>query len=283
MATDKLPHIVLPGQPLARVSAAAAAETGLKAGTCIVAGATDGYTSMLASGSARPGDWTSIIGTTLVLKGVTEKLPVDPLGRVYSHIHPQGWWLPGGAGNCGGLALNAAFPPERFEEMNAKAAGIGPTGALIYPLAMKGERFPFIDPEAEMFVVGDVADPLRHFFAIMEGVGYAERLSFDLMTSLGCEIGDAVFSAGGACRSDPWLQARASILGKRISVPVSIDAAMGSTMLAAAGAANRLLAEVVAEMTVIGKVVDPDPAAALVYDELYGRFREECARRFAMS
>ena len=281
--TAKLPDIVPPGTKIAAVSKAAAAETGLAENTPIIAGATDGYASMLASGSARPGDWTTVIGTTLVVKGVTADLRVDPEGRIYSHYHPENWWLPGGASNCGGLFLNAAFAPDRFDGLNAKAAGLAPTGILIYPLPVKGERFPFVDPEAESFTVGDIADPARHFLGIMESVGYAERLSFELLQSLGCEIGDSIYSAGGACRSDLWLKTRASILDRVIKIPATVDAAMGAAMLAASGHAGIPLSRAVAGMTVIDKVVEPDAEKTRIYGDFYHAFKKECARRFAFT
>lgn len=52
-----------------------------------------------------PAIGTAPWATTLVIKGVTEHLLPDPQGRIYSHRHPAGYWLPGGASNTGGEAL----------------------------------------------------------------------------------------------------------------------------------------------------------------------------------
>src|SRR3546814_8669540 len=62
---------------------------------------TDGCASQVASGAVSPGTWNTTIGTTLVVKGVTRQSLNDPEGRFYSHRHPDGYWMPGGASNTG--------------------------------------------------------------------------------------------------------------------------------------------------------------------------------------
>ena len=74
---DVLPPLVRPGTVIGHVSAAAAEETGLPAGTPVVAGATDGCAGQLGAGVLRPGSWNSVLGTTLVLKGVARELVRD--------------------------------------------------------------------------------------------------------------------------------------------------------------------------------------------------------------
>ena len=50
-----------------------------------------------------------MLGTTLVLKGVTPDLIKDPSGVVYSHRSPDGNWLPGGASSVGAGVILQAF------------------------------------------------------------------------------------------------------------------------------------------------------------------------------
>ena len=86
----KMPRIVSPGAPIANVTAEAAARLGLSTRTLVVGGSTDGYASALAAGAVASGRWASIIGTTFVLKGVTDRLVIDPNGSSYSHMLPGG-------------------------------------------------------------------------------------------------------------------------------------------------------------------------------------------------
>lgn len=267
---DKLPQIVQPGAPLGAVTASAARELGLSEKTMVVGGSTDGYASALAAGAVREGSWASIIGTTFVLKGVTGQLVIDPEGSSYSHRLPSGEWLLGGAGNIGGRCLNRFAQGRSFEELEAQSAGMLPTGARCYPLTGRGERFPFVDPNCEAFYCGDILEG-KLYPALMEGVGYAERLAFERMQALGCKVGDTICTTGGVCRSPLWLHIRASILNRRLKVPEVVDAAMGSALVAASGHFGAL-SEAAEHMIRYAKTVEPDPALVPRYEEIYHQF-----------
>jgi len=276
----KLPRIVRPGEPIALVRPDAARRLGLSPATLVVGGSTDGYASALACGAVQSGRWASIIGTTFVLKGVTDRLVIDPNGSSYSHRLPSGEWLLGGAGNIGGRTLNAVAAGRDFAHLDALAAGQVPTGVRCYPLPGRGERFPFVKGDCEPFYVGDITGD-RLYPAVMEGVGFAERLAYDHMIALGCPVGDEIRAAGGACRSALWLRIRASILNRRLRVPAVVDAAMGSALLAASGDLGGL-AEAAARMVRDAAVVEPDPALVGPYEELYGAFREDLRRFYGV-
>lgn len=278
---SKLPDITAPGSPVAGVSRKSAEELGLSVKAYVVGGSTDGYASALAAGAVKTGDWASIIGTTLVLKGITEKLTIDPAGSGYSHKLPSGAWMFGGASNIGGRCLNNRFDKSEFGQYDKTVDELTPTGVICYPLIGKGERFPFVDPEAAEFMVGNVDDRRVLYAALMEGVGYAERLAFERMENLGCTVGSAIFTTGGACRSGEWLRIRASILNRQLKVPSVVDAAMGSAMLAASSHFGTLDAAAAA-LIKIKKVVEPVSEKVKRFDELYAKFYEECRKRFAL-
>ena len=276
----RLPRIVRPGAPIAPVTRAAAERLGLSEKTMVVGGSTDGYASALAAGAVRTGCWASIIGTTFVLKGVTEKLVIDPEGSSYSHLLPSGEWLLGGAGNIGGRALNACAAGRDFDALNAASEALIPTGVRCYPLPGRGERFPFVNPDCPPFYIGDIFGG-RLYPAIMEGVGFAERLAFQRMEKLGCAVGDVISTTGGACRSPLWLRIRASILNRQLKVPQVVDAAMGSALLAASDAMGGL-ACAAESMVRTRSVVDPDPALVAPYEEIYGQFLEDVRRNYGV-
>ena len=78
-----------------------------------------------------------MIGTTLVLKGVSDHLVRDPAGVVYCHRGPAGTWLPGGASSSGAGVLSREFPDADLVELTARAADRAPD-AVAYPLASTG-------------------------------------------------------------------------------------------------------------------------------------------------
>ena len=278
----KLPAIVKPGEKIGTVTPEAAAELGLSTKTMVVAGATDGYASALAAGACRVGDWASIIGTTLVLKGVSRDIVIDPTGASYCHKLPTGAWMVGGASNVGGRCLNARFGTERFAHYNQFVDQLSPTGVLIYPLTGKGERYPFVDANAEEFIVGDASDENVMYTALMEGVGLVERLGYELNMRAGCTVGDVIYTSGGACKSDEWLRIRASILNRSLKVPAVVDAAMGMVLIAASAHFGDL-PTAAGELLTFTKVVDPVKEKVAAYDEMYHRFEEECGKHFAMN
>ena len=96
----RLPVVRRPAEPIGQVSSVAAAETGLPAGMTVLAGATDGMASVIASGAGRRGDANTTLGTTLVWKVLHDGKPAARSG-VYYHLHPGGLWVPGAASNTG--------------------------------------------------------------------------------------------------------------------------------------------------------------------------------------
>jgi sugar (pentulose or hexulose) kinase len=294
LPVEKLPRVVAPGEVVGVVTAQAAQVTGLCPGTLVVAGMTDGCAAQIAAGAVAPGDWNSTLGTTLVIKGVTGRLLRDPDGRIYSHRHPDGYWLPGGASNVGGEILATRFPGADLVALDKRAADLSPTDLVAYPLARRGERFPFVDSEAEGFVLpflpvpGQRAgsavtnlgiDRATRYTAYLEGVAYVERLAYETLESLGATVGDVIRAAGGGARSDVWLQIRADVLKRRLLRPVETGAAMGAAILAASRTHYDGVVPAARAMVHIERSVQPRPALVERYTERYQCFRAACAER----
>ncbi|MEV1168439.1 FGGY family carbohydrate kinase [Nonomuraea sp. NPDC049784] len=216
--SEILPEVVRPGTRLGVVCAEAAEETGIPAGTPVIAGTTDGCAAQLGAGANQVGSWNSVLGTTLVLKGVTKELIHDPLGVVYSHRAPDGSWLPGGASSTGAGVLTRDLPGRDLDALSAQAAARGLNGdgtagwPVTYPLVSRGERFPFDAPGAEGFTLGSPADDVERYAAILLGAAFVERLCFDYLDLLGAPVDGEVILTGGATRSAYWTQLRARTL-----------------------------------------------------------------------
>ncbi|NLV73869.1 MAG: FGGY-family carbohydrate kinase [Chloroflexi bacterium] len=275
----KLPNVVAPGAPIAPICDKVSERSGLSAQTQVYAGATDGTASQLASGAAAIGEWNSTLGTTLVLKGVSEALIRDPSGRVYCHRHPQGYWLPGGASSAGADCIAQRFEAAQLDELNAAASQRTPTDLVVYPLARRGERFPFNAPSAEGFILGQAHDVQEYFTAHLEGIAYVERLAYQVVSDLGAQVGDTIYAVGGATQSAAGLQIRADVLGKVLSVPQVPSGAMGAAILAAAGSAFPNVTEAVAAMVYPAQRVEPRTGYAAAYEERYQRFVAACRER----
>jgi sugar (pentulose or hexulose) kinase len=273
-----LPPVRPPASAAGRVCADAAAETGLPAGCEVRLGMTDGCAAQLAAGAVVPGRYVGVLGTTLVIKGVSTELVHDPTGAVYSHLHPDGSWLPGGASNTGGEAL-ARFGAANLAELDRLAARRGPARCVTYPLARTGERFPFLEPAAEGFTVRDPADETEAYRAALEGVAFVERLAHERLATLGAPAEGPMATAGAASRSAVWNRIRATVLDRVVVVPATPTSAFGAALLAAAGTLHEDLASAARAMVSHVDEVEPDRRERAGLDDSYARFTDELAKR----
>lgn len=232
--TNMLPQIALPGTRIGEVSAEAFHDTGIPMGTPIFAGMTDGCAAQIASGATGTGSWNSVVGTTLVVKGVTERMLHDPLGIVYSHRSPDGKWLPGGASSTGAGFIAKHFATEDLDALNARASQLGSIPQVVYPLLGTGERYPFFAPDAHSFSLGTPATQAEAFTASLQGIAFIERLAMDALHQIGAEVEGRFTISGGAASSEALNQIRADVLGRTLHVPGVTEGAFGMAVLAAA-------------------------------------------------
>ncbi|WP_418190777.1 FGGY-family carbohydrate kinase [Amycolatopsis albispora] len=271
-----LPEVVAPSTVLGEVSAEAAAATGLPRGCPVVSGMTDGCAGQLAAGAVRPGQFVGILGTTYVLKGVTEELVADPSGAMYSHRHPDGWWLPGGASNTGGESVSGT---PGLADLDEAAARRGPSTVVAYPLRREGERFPFATSDARGFVAGEPEDEVDLHRARLEGVAFVERLALEHLAELGVAVSGPLFAAGGGSRSALWTKIRATVTGMDITVSPNAETGYGAALLAAGGLLAGGITEACERIPAPAAVVTPDPAEQDALDESYHRFLAELRER----
>jgi sugar (pentulose or hexulose) kinase len=279
VAPDMLPAVVRAGSQLGVVCEDAAAQTGLPAGTPVVAGMTDGCAAQLAAGALRAGDWNSVLGTTLVLKGVSSQRLRDPSGVLYCHRSPDGGWLPGGACSSGAGVLAERFADRDLDELGDRAQAHERDAPLAYPLVGRGERFPFDAPAAQAFMLGEPAGEGEHFAALLQGLAYVERLCLDYVSLLGGVVDGELSLTGGATRSRYLCQLRADVLGRPVSLPEQAESAFGMAVLAAAATTGRTCAETAAQMCRTRAVIEPRAERAGSFREPYVRFVGELERR----
>jgi len=274
----KLPTVHITGEIVGEINSFWAEKWGCSR-LKVVAGATDGTASFYASGAESVGDVSSTLGTTLVVRSISERRVKDQRGRVYSHLHPQRFWLPGGASNTGGECLNHFFPAIDLSEWDERVKSLRlPTSLLVYPLVRRGERLPFANPQAQFFKVGEEKEPLEFYAACLEGVGYVERYSFELLESLGANPVQRVFSSGSGTKSFIWNQIRADILNRPVKLPATLESAMGACIIAASPFLGGV-SSATQDMVTIVTTIEPRPREASWYEEKYRSFVEECRKR----
>lgn len=246
---ENLNSVVVSGNAIGTVSTAASAETGLPVGCTIIAGMTDGCAAQLSAGALSPGDWNSVLGTTLVLKGSSSQRLHDSTGSVYAHRAPfnSGWW-PGGASSTGASAINKWLPGVPVEQLVFTSEELKNT-PILYPLATEGERFPFVCGEAKSFAINgriptlDKCSVSETFAAVAKGLAFVERLCFDLLLLTGYSVGGRITFTGGGANNQQWTQLRADVLERNVSVLDAKEGAVGMAILAAASLSEDLTDE----------------------------------------
>ena len=232
-----LPHVTPVGSTIGPVNSAMQARFGFSPTTQIVSGTTDGCAAFLATGAAGIGDGVTSLGTTLVVKFLSDK-PIFAKGYgLYSHRIGD-LWLAGGASNSGGAALLNFFTAAQMAELEPRMRIETPTGLGYYPLQGVGERFPIYDPAMPSRVAPRPADDAQFLQALLEGVAEVEALAYHRMAELGGPPLTQVFTVGGGAKNRSWALMRARILGVPLREPASDEAAVGAARLAWRGVKN---------------------------------------------
>jgi len=287
-----VPPVYESAVPSARISAVAARETGLKAGTPVVGGGGDQAAGGVGNGVVQAGVVSCTIGTSGVVFAFSEKPVLDPKGRVHTFCHavPGKWHMMGvtqGAGlslrwfrdNFAGAELQTAFLTGGDSyDLLSKEAARAPAGSegLLWLPYMMGERTPHLDPNAKGVLFGVTGRHQRFHVirAIMEGVAYSLRDSFEIFKDMGVPV-KQVRASGGGGRSELWRQIQADVFGREIvTINATEGPAYGVALLAGVGTGVWASVEEACAAT-IRVVTRQKPAKANVatYDSFYPTYR----------
>lgn len=240
--TDLLPRVHPPGEAIGTISAESAGTLGLPATTQIVAGTTDGVAEFLSVGSIAPGQGVTSLGSTLILKMISEQPIFASQHGVYSH-RLGNHWLAGGASNSGGKALLQYFDTAQMMEMTPHLDPENLTGLDYYPLPQVGERFPTNNPKLLPKLEPLPSDSITFFQGILEGIARIEANGYHRLTQLGAPTLTQVLTTGAGSRNPAWQRIRQRILGVEVKKARFGGAAYGSALLAA-GTFAKTFAEV---------------------------------------
>ncbi len=295
LAIDRrqLPLVAESVEPTAKVSAAAAAATGLKAATPVVGGGGDQAAGAVGNGIVEAGILSSTIGSSGVLFAYTDAPHLDSAGRVHTFCHavPHRWHVMAvtqGAGlslrwfrdNFGAseIARGSQSGKDPYELLveEASAAPPGSEGLIYLPYLM-GERTPHLDPLARGVFFGLTARHTRaHMIrAILEGVAFSLRDGLEIFKEMGVPS-HQVRASGGGGRSELWRQIQADVFRREmVTINATEGSAYGAALLAATGTGSFASVEEACRacIRVTGRC-EPDAQRARIYDEYYAIYRD---------
>ncbi len=232
----------------------AAKQLGLTTDCAVVGGAGDCAAGAVGAGIVDRGVLSTSIGTSGVVFVHSDRVKIDPLGRVHTFCHAvRGKWHIMGVNLSAGGSLQwfrgALCSAERSAAKRAKRdvydllaeeaekTPVGAEGLFFLPY-LSGERTPHADPDARGCFIGLTAAHSRGHLvrAIMEGVAYSMRESMEIFERLDVPV-RRIRAIGGGARSRSWRQIQADVFGRRVAtINVEEGAAYGAALLAAVGA-----------------------------------------------
>ncbi len=231
---DTLPEAVQPGADLALVERPRSRELGINSDCLVRAGTTDSIAAFLAAGVSQPGQAVTSLGTTLVLKLLSENRVEAGEFGIYSHWFGR-YWLAGGASNAGGGVLRQHFSDDELIELSARIEPRRPTGLDYYPLPGRGERFPYNAPDMLPRLEPRPASRGEFLQGLLEGLAGIEALGYRKLAELGATPLQSVSSAGGGAHNGAWMQIRERRLGVPVSRADEQEACYGTARLACYG------------------------------------------------
>ena len=264
------------------VNAAAAAATGLRAGTPVVAGGGDQAANAVGVGAVAAGVVALSLGTSGVTFATTDEPIVEPAGRVHAFCHavPDRWHMMSVMLSAAGSLRwfhDALAPSVGYEELAERAGEVPPgSDGLWFLPYLSGERSPHPDPLARGAFVGlTVAHDRRHLTrAVLEGVAFGLRDGLDLMVAAGMPVPSQIRASGGGIASPLWRQILSDVLGAEIAtVRTTEGAAYGAALLAMVGAGWFETVASATSLVVVEPAAAPGPDAA-EYAERHALYRD---------
>ncbi len=287
----KWPETIVPlGRGDGRLSARAAADLGLKAGTPVAQGGIDAYLGMLGMGATGDGDVAVIVGSSTChlaqsktgvfgsgAAGCYPDATVEGLYTVEAGQTATGsildWYRRHFAGTQQGEADRRGV--NVYTVLDELAAGVA-AGAegLVVRDDWQGNRSPFKNPAARGAITGlSLAHGPGHLFrALYEATACGTRHILEDAAAHGLRV-DRVFVGGGGAKSPVWLQIHADVLKKPIFLTRETESCASARRMAASLAAGFYpdFDAAARAMVHLERTVAPNPANAPIYDELFAQ------------
>ena len=259
-----------------------AAELGLSENVKIAAGAGDNAAAAVGTGTVGDGACNISLGTSGTIFISSEKFGVDEHNALHSFAHADGHYHLMGcmlsAASCNKWWMDEILRTKDYsgEQKDIDVKELGKNHVFFLPYLM-GERSPHNDPNVRGTFIGMSMDTTREELtqAVLEGVVFGLRDSFEVAKSLGIQI-DRTKICGGGAKSPLWRQMVADILNIRVDIPESEEGpAMGGAMLAAVACGEYAsVEEAAAKIVKVVDTVEPIPENAQRYEERYQQFRK---------
>ena len=275
---EQLPKLYESYEVVGTLKPEVAKELGVSENVKVIAGAGDNAAAAVGTGTVGDGRCNISLGTSGTIFISSKTFGVDEHNALHSFAHADGYYHLMGcmlsAASCNKWWMDEIIGTKDYAAEQAKITKLGENHVFFLPYLM-GERSPHNNPNARGTFIGMTMDTTRADMtqAVLEGVAFAIRDSFEVAKSLGIKIERTKICGGGA-KSPLWKKIIANVLGIKVDVIESEEGpGYGGAMLAAVACGEFASVEEAAEKLV--KVIDtiePDPELVEKYNDRYAKF-----------
>ena len=256
----------------------AAAELGLPETCKVVAGAGDNAAAAVGTGTVGDGMCNVSLGTSGTVFISSNKFGVDSHNALHAFAHADGHYHLMGcmlsAASCNKWWMDEIIRTKEYTKEQENITKLGENNVFFLPYLM-GERSPHNNPDARGTFIGLTMDTTREDMtqAVLEGVAFAIRDSFEVAKSLGIQIERTKICGGGA-KSPLWRRMIANVLNIKVDRIESEEGpALGGAMLAAVACGVFSSVEEAAEKIVrVTETIEPEPELVEKYERQYQKF-----------
>ena len=279
---DQMPKLFESYEVTGTLVPAVAAQLGLPETVKVVAGAGDNAAAAVGTGVVGAGGCNISLGTSGTIFISTGKFGVDPNNALHAFAHADGGYhlmgcmLSAASCNkwlCDEILKTKDYPAEQKDITDDK---LGTNHVFFLPYLM-GERSPINDTNARGTFTGMTMDTTRADLvqAVLEGVAFAIRDSFEVAKSLGVQIPRS-YVCGGGSKSPLWRKIFANVLGIPLDmVKTEQGPGYGGVVLAMVGCGQFSSVQAACDALIeVASTTEPNPVLTGRYEARYGQFRK---------
>ena len=246
----------------------------------VAAGAGDNAAAAVGTGTVGNGQCNISLGTSGTIFISSDQFAVDKNNALHAFAHADGHYHLMGcmlsAASCNKWWMDEIIGTKDYGAEQAAITKLGENHVYFLPYLM-GERSPHNDPDARGTFIGMTMDTSRADMtqAVLEGVAFALRDSFEIAKSLGIQI-DRTKICGGGAKSLLWKKIIANVLNVKVDVPETEEGpGYGAAILAAVACSEYASVEEAAQKLLkVVDTVEPDAELAAKYEKRYAQFKQ---------
>lgn len=282
LSERQMPRLFESWEPVGTLLPGAAALLGLPQEVRVVTGAGDNAAAAVGTGTLGRGRCNISLGTSGTIFISNDTFSVDPHNALHAFAHADGGFhlmaCMLSAASCNKWLCDEILQATDYaQEQSAISDGdLGCNDVFFLPYLM-GERSPINDTSARGTLTGMTMSTRRSDIvqAVLEGVAFAIRDSFEVARSLGIDIPRSNLCGGGSA-SPLWRKIIANVLGIPLdTVQIEQGPAYGAAILAMVGRGEyATVREASGALVTVSGTTLPDAAVTARYEERYQCFKQ---------